>query len=121
MDTTEDNCSRSGASELLREIFVEPRALANAIAVCCTGLLVARVSAQAQLADWADVSDVALLKRLLSCEEWVGSVVWRIAPLEQGASGADPSRSSERDYNGKASAEFYIVRHCQVWYVISSR
>jgi hypothetical protein len=44
------------------------------------GYSLRETAVQAKLANWADVSDVALLKRLRNSEEWLRSLVYRLAP-----------------------------------------
>lgn len=85
---------------------------------------------RAKLANWTDISDVALLKRLRNSEEWLRLLCIGLLEktsrtgskdLQVGRSGLWMAQSSESQAKPGANGGFCTASNCQVWCVTLSR
>jgi hypothetical protein len=90
---------RSGAVERLRG-FRSPDALLRTLLLHVgRGYSLRETTVQAKLANWADVSDVALLKRLRNSEGWLRSLCIGLL-RENGVSGLEGTLTPMRIFDG---------------------
>jgi len=85
---------------------------------------------RAKLANWADISDVALLKRLRQGEEWLRSLRMELLKENDGLLAKQTALPQTRVVDGTVVKEsgrpaacggFCTACSCRVWYVTSSR
>ena len=121
---------QSGAVERLRR-FRSPDVLLRMLMLhVARGCSLRQTVVRAKLANWTDISDVALLKRLRNSEEWLRLLCVELlrenvaSRLEESISrtirivdGTIVTDQARRGANGG----FCTASHCRVWYVTFSR
>jgi hypothetical protein len=122
---------RSGAVQRLRG-FPSPDVLLRVLTLhVARGYSLRQTVVRAKLANWTDISDVALLKRLRNNEEWLRllciellreNVTYRLAgPNGRTTPIVDGTISSESQARLGANGGFCIASDCRVWCVTFSR
>ena len=121
---------QSGAVERLRGFRSPDLLLGTLLLHVAKGYSLRETVVRAKLANWTDVSDVALLKRLRKSEEWLHwlciellreNVAYRLEEATSRAIRIVDARSSESQARRGANGEFCTASDCRVWCVTFSR
>ena len=120
----------SGAIERLRGFPSTEVLLRVLLLHVARGYSLRETIVRAKLANWTDISDVALLKRLRNSEEWLRwlciellreNVAYRLEEATSRAIRIVDARSSESQARRGANGEFCTASDCRVWCVTFSR
>jgi hypothetical protein len=121
---------RSGAVERLRGFPSADVLLRMLLLHVARGYSLRETVVRAKLANWADISDVALLKRLRKSEQWLRFLCIELLretlrtgskKVSVGRSGLWMERSSESQVRPGANGGFCTAFDCRVWCVTFSK